>query len=347
MEKKNQYKGLFYNQKTSHKFYEGGAHFSYYSLVMKLKEIKERQLMLTKREEKGKKERNEIIENKNVDKPILPKQKNKSMSYLLNVKQKIDNTKKINILLQKTKSNRNKIKLFQNPKQLENSYSVKRIKKINKNFSYNFNNNENKIYMPVISNQKNTNENIIINRCVNNNILLKNNSFLELLKNKQNNLNKISSTLGFNENNKKYNYYIINTNFKNKSSRNKNFNVYSSCSITQSLNKCNNNNNNTYTHLIDKIKIINNYNKNINYSNINKNIKLNNFHKKDFNINNNNHYIKLNKNKINNNTQIKLSKEKNINEKIIINNDKKKSLSIINFSSLLKNNHKYFLIKNK
>ena len=107
MEKKNLYKGLFYNQKTSHKFYEGGAHFSYYSLVMKLKEIKERQSKLTKREEKEKKEKNEIkeiIENKNVDKPILSKQKNKSMSYLLNAKQKIDNTKKINILLQKSKA---------------------------------------------------------------------------------------------------------------------------------------------------------------------------------------------------------------------------------------------------
>ena len=42
MEKSTQYKGLFYNHKTSHKFYEGGAHFSYISLVKILTEIKDK-----------------------------------------------------------------------------------------------------------------------------------------------------------------------------------------------------------------------------------------------------------------------------------------------------------------
>ena len=40
MEKFGQYKGIFYNNKATHRYYEGGAHFSYLALVKKLMEIK-------------------------------------------------------------------------------------------------------------------------------------------------------------------------------------------------------------------------------------------------------------------------------------------------------------------
>ena len=40
MENICQYKGIFYNNKTTHRFYEGGAHFSYIELVQILKDLK-------------------------------------------------------------------------------------------------------------------------------------------------------------------------------------------------------------------------------------------------------------------------------------------------------------------
>ena len=81
MEKSTQYKGLFYNHKTSHKFYEGGAHFSYISLVKILTEIKDK---LNKNRENNlnltlnnkEKEKEEKIEIKKVNIPLLNKQKN-------------------------------------------------------------------------------------------------------------------------------------------------------------------------------------------------------------------------------------------------------------------------------
>ena len=39
MEKLGQYKGIFYNNKTNHRYYEGGAHFSYIALVKALKKL--------------------------------------------------------------------------------------------------------------------------------------------------------------------------------------------------------------------------------------------------------------------------------------------------------------------
>lgn len=352
MEENNQYKGIFYKNKVSHKFYEGGAHFSYYSLIKILNEIKddlnkerEKDLLLNKNETKEKiikeneiKENIEKIEIKKINIPILSKQKNKSMSYLLNdnkVKSDIIYTKKSDDQLQNV--NNNNIKIEQNIKNAEYSNSVKRINKINNKY---FNNSiyKNGLNMPIIYNQKNRNESKTIGV---NNILLKKKNYLEPIKNKYNYHMKMSSTIGFNENNKFYNYYMNNyNNFDNKISRNKNNSNNNNSSAGQSLNKYNNN-----TNIIDKFNLINNYNKNKLFDYLPKN-KIYNSNSIDYNINNN--YLKLNKNKINN-TKINFNKSNGLNGKIIINGDKKRdkmNLSIINFA-MIKNKNKFYISKNK
>ena len=352
MEENNQYKGIFYKNKVSHKFYEGGAHFSYYSLIKILNEIKddlnkerEKDLLLNKNETKEKiikeneiKENIEKIEIKKINIPILSKQKNKSMSYLLNdnkVKSDIIYTKKSDDQLQNV--NNNNIKIEQNIKNAEYSNSVKRINKINNKY---FNNSiyKNGLNMPIIYNQKNRNESKTTGV---NNILLKKKNYLEPIKNKYNYHIKMSSTIGFNENNKFYNYYMNNyNNFDNKISRNKNNSNNNNSSAGQSLNKYNNN-----TNIIDKFNLINNYNKNKLFDYLPKN-KIYNSNSIDYNINNN--YLKLNKNKINN-TKINFNKSNGLNGKIIINGDKKRdkmNLSIINFA-MIKNKNKFYISKNK
>ena len=351
MEENNQYKGIFYKNKVSHKFYEGGAHFSYYSLIKILNEIKddlnkerEKDLLLNKNETKEKiikeneiKEIIDKIEIKKINIPILSKQKNKSMSYLIN-----DNKVKSDIITKKSDDqfqnvNNNKIKNEQNIKNAECSNSVKRINKINNKY---FNNSiyKNGLNMPIIYNQKNRSEGKTIG---DNNILLKKKNYLEPIKNKYNYHIKMSSTIGFNENNKFYNYYMNNyNNFDNKVSRNKNNNNNNNSSVGQSLNKYNNN-----TNIVDKFNLINNYNKNKFFEYLPKN-KIYNSNSIDYNINNN--YVKLNKNRINN-TKINFNKPNGLNGKIIINGDKKRdkmNLSIINFA-MIKNKNKFYISKNK
>ena len=114
MEKSTQYKGLFYNHKTSHKFYEAGAHFSYHSLVKILSEIKdklnknrENDINLTLSDKEKEKEKEEIIEIKKVNIPLLNKQKNSSMTSILS-----DNkifTKILNNKLQRTNNDKMRI----------------------------------------------------------------------------------------------------------------------------------------------------------------------------------------------------------------------------------------------
>lgn len=359
-----QYKGIFYKNKASHKFYEGGAHFSYYSLVKILNEIKEninkdgeRDLSSShnknnnsNKEKEIDQKQNEIkekIEIKKLNIPLLSKQKNNSMSYLINDNKKIKNdiifTKKNDDQLQRT--NNSKIKIIdQNIKNSEYSNNIKRINKINKYFNNSIYNNKNSLNMPMINNHKNLGENkTIING--DNKKLLKKKSLDHLKNNKYDYHINMSSTIGFNENNKNYNYLLMNNynNFLlNKVSRNKN--AYNHNIVVQSLNKYNNNYNNS--NMGEKFNLINNYNKYKNYAKLNKNIKFHNSNSIDYNINNN--YIKLNKNKINN-TKINFNKQRRINEKIIINGDKpieKMNLSIINFG-IIKNNGKFYLNKNK
>ena len=318
MEKSTQYKGLFYNHKTSHKFYEAGAHFSYHSLVKILSEIKdklnknrENDINLTLSNKEKEKEKEEIIEIKKVNIPLLNKQKNSSMTSILS-----DNkifTKILNNKLQRT--NNDKMRIILKEIKLINGMSSNSVKKLNDSI-YNGRNN---INMPnIYSNQKNISENKII----------KKNVSLGALNNKYK-LAKMSSTIGFNENNKcyNYNYYLLN-NIKN--SRNKNV-MNPTNSISHSQNKYNFNNN---SYLSDKFKLINNYNKNFKYNN-------NNDNNIDY-ININNHYIKINKNKLNN-TKINFNNESGLKGKYIINDDKnrermKMNMSVFNFSLLKKYN---------
>ena len=315
MEKRTQYKGLFYNHKTSHKFYEGGAHFSYHSLVKILNEIKdklnrnrENDINLTlsnKEKELDKKE--EKIEIKKVNIPLLNKQKNNSMTSLLN-----DNKifkKIINNKLQRT--NNDKMRIILKEKKLVNGINSNSVKKLNDSIY----NNRNNINMPnIYNNQKNKSENKI----------MKKNTSLGALNNKFK-LSKMSSTIGFNENNKCYNYYLLN----NINSRNK-IMINPTNSISHSLNKYNAKNN---SYLSDKFKLINNYNKNLKLYNNNKNVDY---------ININNHYIKINKNQLNN-TKMNFNNERGIKGKYIINDDKnrermKMNMSVFNFSMLKKYN---------
>ena len=134
MEKTTQYKGIFYKNKTSHKFYEGGAHFSYKVLIKKLHKLKdelgkERFVpdSFSQFEEKDSKERIEI---RKINIPLL-RHKNKSMNYLINN----DNEKKeknetvytkVNEQLQRV-TNNNKIRIIS--KEKENINKKENIKR--------------------------------------------------------------------------------------------------------------------------------------------------------------------------------------------------------------------------
>ena len=331
MEKTTQYKGIFYKNKTSHKFYEGGAHFSYKVLIKKLYKLKdelgkERFVpdSFSQFEEKDSKERIEI---RKINIPLL-RHKNKSMNYLINN----DNEKKeknetvytkINEQMQKVTNINNKIRIISKGKNIDNSNNIKRLNKIDNFFNNSIYNNKNSLNIPIIYNQKNKSE----GKADNNN--LRKNGYLEPIKKKCNNNIKMSSTIGFNENNKYYNYYMNYYNdslLKNKASRNKK--QYNNNSVSQSLNKYTNN-----TRLLDKFSLINNYNKNKNFAYFSKNMKIYNANSIDYNIN---------KNKLNN-TKINFNNKRGKNGRIIINADKSKermNMSIINFYNM-KNNNKY------
>ena len=363
MEQGIQYKGLFYKNKASHKFYEGGAHFSYYSLVKALNDIKndlnrnrERDIIFSEEKDNDKNlkkdeiEIKERIEIKKMNIPLLSKQKNKSINCLIN-----NNKKTINdiVFIKKEDdqpdpcenlhqdqlhiiNNNNKLKIIPKVKKLDYSNSVKKINKMNKYFSNSVYNNKNSINMPKIYNKIKRNENK-----TDNSKILKKNGYLEPLKSKYNYHIKMSSSIGFNENDNYFKYYLMqNCNgFKNKASRNKNVNCTKS--ISQSLNKYNNN-----TYIIDKLNLINNYHKNQNFENFPKKMKIYNAKSIDYKINDN--YIKLNNNKITN-TKNYFNDQRGLNGKIIISEDRSKegmNISIINFG-MLKKDKKYFINKNK
>jgi hypothetical protein len=274
----------------------------------KLNRNRENDINLTlSNKEKELDNKEEKIEIKKVNIPLLNKQKNNSMTSLLN-----DNKifkKIINNKLQRT--NNDKMRIILKEKKLVNGINSNSVKKLNDSIY----NNRNNINMPnIYNNQKNKSENKI----------MKKNTSLGALNNKFK-LSKMSSTIGFNENNKCYNYYLLN----NINSRNK-IMINPTNSISHSLNKYNAKNN---SYLSDKFKLINNYNKNLKLYNNNKNVDY---------ININNHYIKINKNQLNN-TKMNFNNERGIKGKYIINDDKnrermKMNMSVFNFSMLKKYN---------
>lgn len=268
-----EYKGIFYGTRSEHKYYEGGAHFSYQALVKALKDIKEQQiknnsLLLPKDSN------NEIINGnkKRIEILSIDKQRNNSMINL-NVNNKI-------ISINNKILNKNKI----NEKNLNHSNSSIKFNQITQYFKFNGNNNKNNIKNNIFRNDDNNNITSINNNNLNHtNInndnkmstinmpmiynksqinkntneksdiydILENNN--NIINNQNNNkiINKVNSTIGFNDGLYKKFHLINNYNDKqSKVSRNKKNN---SSSISQS--NYNGNSTNTIYRLNNKYNI--------------------------------------------------------------------------------------------
>ena len=109
MNDKDEYKGIFYDDNSERKYYEGGAHFSYDALVNILKNLKKQQILNENKSVNQKSEKE--IDKDNILKQvsIINRQKNLSMKNIFNC--------------EKTKKNNNNIKQ-------ENNFNLK-LKKIN------------------------------------------------------------------------------------------------------------------------------------------------------------------------------------------------------------------------
>ena len=238
MNDKYEYKGIFYDDISERKFYEGGAHFSYQALVNVLKKIKKHQM----KEKEYDSEKESIL--KQV--PIVSRQKNFSMKNIFscdNPMIKYNYAKKNNINNKNNENNFNikikKVNLLRNNVSKEKSLSMKKLKSGKKNMNQsnsviqigsgqclniNINNNYNNNFI-----------NINPNNNINNNIILNNNNsnplrfIKELLnenksgkkkpqsrnskskgRNYKRKNNNINSSIEFNrEYNYNYNYYLV------------------------------------------------------------------------------------------------------------------------------------------
>ena len=333
MEKSGQYKGIFYKNKITHRYYEGGAHFSYFALFKKLKELKqdlnnERNIpspLNSTPSSKGKEEYKKIIDLKKFNIPLLSKQKNQSMACLFN-----DSNKKIkgndiysNIIKNEFYKTKNiEMKQVQKAKDAENDKYIKKINNINKYFNGSIYSVKNQVIMPLIYNQKNKRENKNFKNC---NESSYNNEFKE--NNKKGKMDKMNSTIGFKENNKYFRCYLNNYYDNNQNiSSYKNINL----SCLNSKNKKKNNNRMP----MNKFVFVNNLkNKNLKIS---KN-KIHNSNSFDFNIKTNN-LVKIGENFLNN-TKFGFNSNKHIKNKSTSNDSKNKdkynmNISIFNFSKL-------------
>jgi hypothetical protein len=347
MEQIGQYKGIFYNNKTTHRYYEGGAHFSYYALVKILKELKnelnkERKTPPSPSSTSSSKEKEQkkIIEIKKLNMPLLSMQKNQSMACLIN-----DTSKKVKgddiyskiINDQFNRSKNTQMKMLQKVKNIENDKYMKKMTKINKYFNSSIYNVKNQVNMPLIYSQKDRNENKNMKNSSesSNNKELKKIKYIGALNGK---LHKMNSTIGFKENNNYIKYYLMNNydSIQNVPSYNKNMN--SSGSNSKSMKKYNN------IMVVNKFDFMNNLN--------NKNLqiskgKIHNSNSLDFNIKTSN-LVKINQNFLNN-TKFNFNSNKNIKRKLIANDSKSKekinmNISIFNFSKL-KNSKKFQISK--
>ena len=248
MKENTEYKGIFYGENTSHKYFEGGAHFSYHALVKILSELQKTNFQLKQNQD------NEIKENKKIEIPILAKHRNNSMSNLIQnktdikiEKQNFNNdiyNKSRNKNFSSTKNNytNNNTNLFKN---INNNY-----KEITDDISYNqiikmpmiYNISNNKKQKKNFINLININKNKTIHLSSNSNNIKQNNNFHHI---------KLNSTTGFQNNNtiKKektsyFNHFLINNykNLENKLSRNKK--GLSFCNVSSSLINYSNNKSN-------------------------------------------------------------------------------------------------------
>ena len=342
MEKSGQYKGIFYKNKVTHRYYEGGAHFSYFALFKRLKELKQdlnnEKISLfspnstsssrEKEKEKEEEEYKKIIDLKKFYIPLLSRQKNQSMANIFNdsnkkIKGNDIYSKIINDEFYKTKNIQ--MKFLQKVKDAENEKYIKKMPKINKYFNESIYNVKNQVNMPLIYNQKNKREN--------KNFKNKESSYSNELKENKNlgiqngKMDKMNSTIGFKENNKYLKYYLMNNydSIQNISSY-KNLNL-------SGFNSKNRKKINNITP-VNKFAFINNLkNKNLKIS---KN-KIHNSNSFDFNIKANN-LVKIGDNFLNN-TKFAFNSNKHIKNKLISNDSKNKdkynmNISIFNFAKL-------------
>ena len=259
MEKFGQYKGIFYNNKATHRYYEGGAHFSYLALVKKLMEIKNdsNQSNNTSRLDASSRQKEHKIlkEIKKVDMLILSRQKNQSTGCLLENYKKVKADEIYNKIMndQLDIEKNNKMKILQKVKNLENDKFSKMKDRINKkHFNSSVYNVQSVVNIPLLFSQNKRNKNSIITN--NPNIELKKIRYLGNSESRHKNMN---STIGFNEDNKYFKYYIMN-NLDIKPNPPYTKNVNSSSSNSTSVKKSNNIISSNKFDIINKLKNKNN-----------------------------------------------------------------------------------------
>ena len=247
MNDKNEYKGIFYDDNSERKYYEGGAHFSYEALVNILKNLKNQQLLNETKSSNIKKEK---IKEKEIDKenilnkaPIVSRQKNFSMKNIFSCDNPIIKNK-----MKKNKDNNNnninkennfnlkikKINFLRNNVSKEKSQSKKKIKSKKKNMyqsnsviqiasgqclNININNNYNNNFINInpnnniLLNNSNSNPLRILKEIISENKSGKKKPQSRNSKSKGRNYkrkNNINSSIEFNhEYNYNYNYYLV------------------------------------------------------------------------------------------------------------------------------------------
>lgn len=282
MEKLGNYKGIFYNNKATHHYYEGGAHFSYLALVKKLMEIKNdsnQSENSSKLDATPKTKEHKILkEIKKVDMFILSRQKNQSTGCLLENHKKVKADEIYNKIMndQLDIEKNNKMKILQKVKNLENDRFSKMKDRINKkHFNSSVYNVKSNFNIPLLFSQnKRSNKNINKNNQNSGNIDLIKIKYLRNLESRHKNLN---STLGFNEDNKYMKYYLMN-NFDIKPNPPCTNNLNSSSSNSSSVKRSNNiisinrfdlvNKLKNKNHSLSKSKSTNSIDYNIKFSNI-------------------------------------------------------------------------------
>lgn len=222
----NNYKGLFYNQETEKKYYEGGAHFKYSDLVRELnKLIEEPKIIMTKQNLVNSNSQNQGLisikkniiktEGNNNNKVIIYKERNLKSNLLTLENYKdiiIQNNKNITLrdksfnreMLRKMNLleslNRNfKLSPIKNDFNIKNIYSKYSIDKKRENRSLKASNNFNR--------QSNNLKYVINNKKIKNNLPLIESSYFKKLLNKnilEVNNNKNNNIIDYNKNNLKY-----------------------------------------------------------------------------------------------------------------------------------------------
>ena len=243
MNDKNEYKGIFYDDNSERKYYEGGAHFSYGALVNILKNIKNQQILNETKTSNIKKEKEKEIERENIlnKVPIVSRQKNFSMKNIFScdnpiIKNKIKKHKENNNINKENNYNLNikKLNFIRNNVSKEKSLPKKKMKSKKKNMyqsnsviqiasgqclNININNNYNNNFINInpsnniLLNNSNSNPLRILKEIISENKSSKKKPQSRNSKSKGRNYkrkNNINSSIEFNhEYNYNYNYYLV------------------------------------------------------------------------------------------------------------------------------------------